>query len=280
MSEETKEVATFEDPEQYLEKLNGKFELLKRVRDMAIKHTRAADWIDESGKPYLVESGAVEIAKAFNVKIYDQEMSPPEIIKHEGEPDEMIFTITGKIFIPNLGEFVGMGACSTRDKLLGTKDGKPKLLKDVNLPSVQKKAHTNFVGNIIKHSLGLANRTWLELEELGIKQGDVTKVSYAGHGQKKELSDKAKEKLEKIRDMAAYCFQDDAKAAKQWYIETTEFDIKDGDGEIIDHAKGKQDPNKFTEKQIMKIVYPRLKEMYEKMKQAEVDGAADRKLFT
>jgi hypothetical protein len=255
--------------EQMLERVDLKLNVVSEFKKKALKYLKPEDVIDQGGTPYVMESGSIGIiAKGFELHITNLVRHDPVTIKYEDEPDEMIFNYTADVSSPGLGSIQAQGTCSTRDDLLGKAHGKYKDLKDVNKPSVMNKAMTNLQNNAVKHFVGLSNVTWEEIEDAaGFGKEDCKKVDRFGK-QKKELSKKGEEVLQKVKDMAKEVFQGNKEDAKRWYKETTTYTLRSGKdkGKVI---PGKDDPSTWSEDQLMKIIYPRIKEKYESMKNAE-----------
>ena len=258
--------------------IDEKATLLAAARERALRYTRPVHWVDESGKPYLTENGATDVAKLFNVRIFDV-TSQQDRIKHTDNPqeDEIVFTYSGNIEIEGLGIFTGIGACTTRDRLYGTKGGESLPLSMVPIANVMRKAHTNMTRRLIVHALSMEGLTWEYLATLGIKKEDCVKVERSGHGGKAELSEEQEEKLLKIKEMAKYVFNNNAAEAKRFYIDCTQFQYTDKKTGEVRNVKGKQDPNQFTGAQIENFVYPRLLDRYNQMK--EVEKGAQKEMF-
>lgn len=247
---------------------------ITEIKSKVLKYTKPNDWTNQSGKPFLNADACLEISQPYGIEIYDAKHEPMETIVHSEGPPELVFSISAYVSIHGLGSCPALGSCSTRDDLLGKKGGKYKELHEINIPSVKKKAHTNMIGNAIRHILKLNNLSWDEWESLtGLKKEDLSSVNR--HGQKDEsteLSKDASEKLAEIRKMLSYYFAGDSQAAKAWLLKTTSFTVEDketGEKKLI---SGKQDPAKLSEKQIIKIVYPKLKKEYDEMIRAESVG--------
>lgn len=158
------------------------FAFIEKIRRLAVNATRKADWIDESGSPFLMSDGAYKIANAFGVTVSNMRFDPREDFSDEyGE--WYLYTVHG-VASWNGREQPQVGTCSTRDKFFAkrTKDNKNYYLplSEICVGDVKKKAVTNLLSRAIKSQLGL-DFTWDELEELSggaIKKGAVTRIRH------------------------------------------------------------------------------------------------------
>lgn len=244
--------------EKDLLKLSNKFTLKQKLvlmlKQQALGYLKPNDVLSQGGEPYIIDSGCQMIARGFDVSLTNIKLLNQLTIKYPDGPDAIIFSYSGLSFIPHLGETEVTGACSTRDKLLGTKGGEPKALKDIDIPSVMKKAETNLRRRAVTKPLGLDNVTWKELKQFaGITKDMVVKVEYGGKSgiEKKELTDNDKTRLQDIKKWTAEIFEGNKGKAKDYYIELTAFD----------NYAGQQDPNRWSTKQI-KVIHPKIEKRY------------------
>jgi hypothetical protein len=246
------------DAQQMLQQFETRLELVSQMKGKALQYLKPEDVVDQGGKPYILESGSVGIiAKGFQIHITNIKGPFQTTVKHEGEPDEIIFSYTADCSTEGLGSIVAQGVCSTRDGLLGTANGEAKGLNKVDFPSVMNKAMTNLRNTAVKHFMGLTNLTWKELEEhSGIKKDQCVKVEYYSK-QKRELSEEGKEIKEKIREMLKVTFESDKKKAMDYLEKMTTWEK---DGKTI---KGKRNLDSISEAQLQKVIYPDLKIRYE-----------------
>jgi len=200
---------------QTVDRLEKSISAYQRIKELALKLTRPEDWVDMGGKPYLLESGAQKIAKAFGVEIFD--VSLEQKIFTDDRGSYSVFVAKGKARSKILGSYVeDIGTCSQRDKFFGMEKGQFKQLEDVDITVVMKKAVTNLFGRLIDRAIGLGGTNWKELEALGIKPS--AKIEY------KQTSQAAKEVGKMILDMAG----GDTTAASKMLQEFTRFKGKDG----------------------------------------------------
>lgn len=180
----TNSVASDTDLELAIKNAERTEKLIAKVKQIAIKATNQNDWVDMEGKPYLQSSGAEKIARLFGISW--------RIIK--GPTKEMSTDENGSFFIYSYtGEFsMGSktieitGTCSQKDKFFGKRQGKLKLLSEIDECSIIKKAQTNMVVRGITTILGIRNLTWAEIRGGGVTQSATAAVSYTGTGKETE----------------------------------------------------------------------------------------------
>jgi hypothetical protein len=139
------------------------FELIEKIRRMAVSVTVQADWMDQDGSPYLDSWGAYKVANAFGVQIKDLVFDPREDFTDD-QGQWLLYTVHG-IASWNGREQPQVGTCSTRDKFFAKRAGKFLPLSEINLGDIKKKAVTNLMGRAIKSQLGL-DFSWDELTQL------------------------------------------------------------------------------------------------------------------
>lgn len=188
------------------------------VRDRALKSTTSKDWIDESGMPYLLISGAEKIKNLFGVSVTNV-----EFIKTQEEDEfNKYYMITYKgLFSWAMSSIEMNGCCTSLDKFLN----KTRQLGSVNMSNIQKKAYTNMMGRGLKALLGLNKITWDELENLGIAKNKSSAVQY------KTQEEKDKERLQKIntlRNLILNKTNNDKGKARELLKSLTTFEKTDG----------------------------------------------------
>ena len=189
-----------------------------RLKEVALKLTGPEDWVQIGKQPYLLESGAQKIAKAFGVAIFDVRVETQWQEDPKGRYQVVI--AKGKAFSRKLGSYVeDVGVCSQRDKFFAIENEKLKPIEEVDFANVIKKAVTNLYGRLIKRVVGLMGVSWEDLDKAGIKPG--AKVDFK---EKKPLSPEAKKIGELILEMAG----GDKEAAGKMLQKFSEFKSKDG----------------------------------------------------
>jgi hypothetical protein len=160
------------------------FDLIEKIRRMAVSVTAQADWMDQDGNPYLDSWGAYKVANAFGVQVKDMVFDAREDFDDE-QGRWLLYTVHGTASW-NGREQPQIGSCSTRDKFFAKrkdKDGNSKFLplSEINIGDVKKKAVTNLLSRAIKSQLGL-DFSWDELEQLSggkiTKSGTPKKVTH------------------------------------------------------------------------------------------------------
>lgn len=150
------------------------FEKIKRY---ALKTTNPGDWVNEGGRPYLQDSGANKVARAFGVS---WRLEPPEIEFLEGAGGHFIVSVKGDFAIGG-AVIQAVGSRSSNDPFFtdrweGQGEAKHKVkrpVSEIDRGDVIKSAVSNCTNNGVKKLLGLQNLTWKDLEEAGILQADV-----------------------------------------------------------------------------------------------------------
>lgn len=161
-------------------------EKMKKVLSVAIQRTRPKDWVSINDQPYLTSRGAEKIMSLFGIKIYDVSS---EKIWSEDEKGEKyyIWVFKGKGKWAG-GEIECIGTRSSRDKMFGW-DSKEKVFKplsEVDEANIMKGAYTNFEVNVITRLLGIKSLDWEDLEKLGIKKNDVSRVEFKKGGKEEK----------------------------------------------------------------------------------------------
>jgi hypothetical protein len=165
-------------PKDALEVMQTRNILFDKVMSVAINATNFADWIDQSGKPYLQGSGAEKVARRFGIRIYDVQIEREDLEDEKGK--YYLYTTMGKAALGSKDVIEAIGTCSSRDKFFGTKGGVLKEIQDVDLPNIKKKSYTNFTVNAVTRLLGIRNLTWEELTKYGISKDGKTSIKYDG----------------------------------------------------------------------------------------------------
>jgi len=168
------------------EQAEKRIEAFNKIKKFALKSTNAHDWVNEGGKPYLQDSGANKVARAFGVS---WRLSPPEIQNIDG--GHYLVTVKGEFAIGGaVIQAVGARASNDpffTDRYQGEGEKRHKVTmpgSEVDRGDVIKSAVSNCTGNGVKKLLGLMNMTWQDLDEYGgIKQADVQGFQFKGKGQ-------------------------------------------------------------------------------------------------
>jgi len=168
------------------EQAERRIDAFNKIKKFALKSTNRQDWVNEGGKPYLQDSGANKIARAFGVS---WRLSPPEIQNLDG--GHYLITVKGEFAIGG-AVIQAVGARASNDPFFTDRyQGEGEKRHRVTMPGsevdrgdVIKSAVSNCTGNGVKKLLGLMNMTWQDLEDYGaIKQADVQGFQFKGKGQ-------------------------------------------------------------------------------------------------
>ena len=146
------------------------------MRKAALSTTSIADWIDENGKPYLVEGGCKKVGGIYGVS-----SGRPEYNTVKDRDD-----IGDKVDIECIAEtrwrdrsIFEVGTASSRDPFFGKANGKFLPLSEIDMNDVKKKALTNALNRGLKAIVGLS-MTWEEIAE--ITGGRITQAKVVGTG--------------------------------------------------------------------------------------------------
>ena len=167
--------------EQELKEIEKNIEFFNRVKIIALKLTKASDWVDMGG-PYLMDRGAENIAIAFGVDISNLQLKQDWAEDSKGR--YYTFIASGKAYAKKLGRYVeDIGVCSQRDKFFGMINGQLKEIQEVDMANIRRKAVTNLYSRLIKRVIGLMGVTWDDLGQASIKRESLQKVEYRGGAQ-------------------------------------------------------------------------------------------------
>lgn len=200
------EIEPIVDIAKEVKRIEDDIDKYKKVRLIALKLTNEKDWLFQENQPYLMDSGAEPIARAFGCNI--SLIGKPEIEYHSDEKGRYyIFTVHGKAFSRSLGCYIeDIGTCSQRDKFFGRIRGALKKLEDVDMNMIRKKAVTNLYNRITKRMVGILNVTEKELSDAGLDVKKIERIKYEKGKEKAkaELSEKDKQLKERIYNMAMF----------------------------------------------------------------------------
>lgn len=161
---------------------------VQRILELALKITNENDWIDQSGKPYLVASGAEKVARLFGVSWKDIHT---EKVKTEDEKGPFYFYQVRGLFTLKSDSVLAIGTCSSKDQFFAKRKEKTesgesisvfKELSEIDETNIMKAAYTNCVSNGVTRLLGLRNLTWEQVSKSGITRDKVATVKYAAGG--------------------------------------------------------------------------------------------------
>lgn len=208
--------------------------VFSKVRDLALKGTRASDWCDQQGKPYLMISGAEKIKNMFGISVVDVGWEKTNITDDKGH----YYVITYKgTFSWKMSAIEMTGNCSSRDKFFSKAEQ-----ADVVFTNIQKKAYTNMMGRGLKALLGLNNLSWDELSGLGLNKGGSAEVKYRTT---EEKSEGMEAKQAELRSLILGKVENKPDKARILLKQITAYNRPDGS-----QFEGHSDMKKMTEKQL------------------------------
>lgn len=158
-----------------------------KIKQMALKVTNAGDWVDQSGKPYLLVSGSEKVGNLFNISWRIDE----PVVETEAD-GHFTYTLRGVFSIPGRS-ISAEGSRSSKDPFFKKyeyikEDGKPdkrveKPISAIDRRDVRMAALTNLLGNGITRLLGIRNLSYDDLEKFaGITKGMIQAIEYKGKG--------------------------------------------------------------------------------------------------
>jgi hypothetical protein len=176
-----------------------------KIKQMALKVTNAADWVDQNGKPYLLVSGSEKVANLFNIS---WRIDEPTV---ETEADgHFTYTLRGIFSIP--GRSVSAeGSRSSKDPFFKKyewikEEGKPdkkteKPISAIDRRDVRMAALTNLLGNGITRILGIRNLSYEDLEKYAqITKEMIAAINYKKNGKEKPPIAEPQKKDHTIKD--------------------------------------------------------------------------------
>lgn len=179
--------------DQVVANLEKAVQAYNRLKAVALRLTRPEDWADIGGHPYLLESGAQKVARAFGVQIGKVRVESEW--QEDSKGKYQIFVARGSAYSRKLNAYIeDIGVCSTRDRFFAIRGGELVPIEEVDITSVMKKAVANLYGRLIKRVVGLMGVSWDDLRAAGLKP--AVKVEYKT--QAKTPEKEAREKLENL----------------------------------------------------------------------------------
>ncbi len=160
-----------------IDELSRRADQINKIKNVALKVTKASDWLDQNNVPYLSEKGCDRLMGLFGISF--------ELIKNpsiEYDKDgHFQYTCTGRFSMQPI--FIdAIGSKSSRDPFYsihyvdGIKQNKPPT--EIDKTRIMKHALTNCMVNGITRLLGIKGLGWDDLAEAGIKKDSVGNVNY------------------------------------------------------------------------------------------------------
>lgn len=246
--------------EKALAAVEKNVELFNKVKIIALKMTKASDWVDLGGNPYLMDRGTENVAIAFGVDVSEVRLT--QEWNEDAKGRYYAYVASGKAYSKTLGRYVeDIGVCSQRDKFFGMISGKLKEVADVDMANIRRKAVTNLYNRLIKRVIGLMGVTFADLEASGISLKAVQKVDYKSGAQKAEaaanLPDDAKKKRDAIWSMLMEIAVGDVDTAKGLLMAVSSFKDKDGKEHKL------EDISRLTSEKWIASLYGKVKKEHE-----------------
>jgi hypothetical protein len=167
-----------------------RIEAIKKIKQVALSVTNAADWTDQQDRPYLQASGSEKVANLFDIS---WGFATPEPVYEEDRDGHYTYTFRGWMRM-GTRTIELEGSRSSRDPFFVQYryegEGKDKKRFEIavedrnNKRDVRMAALTNFLGNGITRILGIRNLSWDDLQAFaGIKKDDVRGIQYKKKGE-------------------------------------------------------------------------------------------------
>jgi len=258
ISKPNNEILVIEDAEDLISIAQRRVETVQRIIEVALKITSYRDWVNQSGSPYLVHSGAEKVARLFGVTLAD--IKTEKIIAEDTKGKYYIYKTTGKAILPGKFDSIeALGTCSQRDKFFAKSGEEWRDTLEIDETNIMKASYSNFVVNAITHLLGLRNLTWEQLKEANISEDQVQKIDYQKGKEKvsKTTSAKDKETQKKLWDLLVQLKAGNEEEARELLKQESGFESKEGD-----QVEGKSDVKYLTGKWL-NFTYGKIKKLAE-----------------
>jgi hypothetical protein len=161
--------------------VNARIQFYSATRDMSLKLTLPADWMDFGGNPYLTASGAERLKALWGIYIRGLEITPAmDEVRRRLRAGEhvsvQVVATAGSRVTGEESEFVG--GRSSEDGWLSERQGG---LQEVDPADLIKAAMSNLEVQAITRLLGLRGLTWEDLAKQGIPRA-TRGVRFRGQG--------------------------------------------------------------------------------------------------
>lgn len=213
--------------EQIVEMAEKAVEALKNLRIISLRQTTEKDWIDQNGKPYLMDDGCAAVSILWGVDHFD--LTWDKKISKDDKGEFYIYTAHCKFYSKKLRRYIEeMGVCSQRDQFFGVVGGEFKKVSEIDEASIIKAAVTNCKNRGVKKCVGLTNITYEELEAAGLDVNKIVKIEYKKGAKKTEktLSQEALRLRKEIDNMAMQMAGGDQAEADGFIKQESMFEIE------------------------------------------------------
>lgn len=184
---EPDKVLTPTDYESVIAIAEKRIAAMERVKKVALRQLKPSAFTDWNGTPRLTADAAEHVGRHFGVSWKDIKK---ERIETRDEDGPFYFYMMSAVFsLPNTIDYAeAVGTAGARDDLWATrwegegKDRKKTVLpvEQINEQDVIKKAISNMIANGVPRLLGMADLTYEDLAEVGIKEEDVKSIRFKG----------------------------------------------------------------------------------------------------
>lgn len=233
--------------------------VVKAMNRILVAIAHSGDWVSHDGKKAsLCSAGAERFLKFFPMKFLNWKREKQDWTDKEGEAYRYIYSAT---CVSGESEFLIEGRFSTRDKLLGFKNGKWKPLEEIDETDIMAAARHICIGEGVKAHLGLRAMPISDLETLGVRVDQIGSVPYqkGGQGGAPATSTDDKALQQKLISMALALSNGDTTEAGTLVETESAFKAKDGK-----EVPGKKNPKQLTGKRL-EITYGKIKQLYVNM---------------
>jgi hypothetical protein len=228
---------------------------MKKIKSVVFAITNDHDWIDESGKPYLVVAGAEKVGRIFGVS---WRIDEPKTEMLEGGH----YNITYKGFF-SLGSasIEVIGTRSSRDPFFSKRGDEVVPIQEIDKNDVLKGALTNCIGNGVTRILGIRNLTWEEIRGAGITKEGSKKIDRG------VTPEKVTKMRTDIRDMLLEMNDQNKDEAAKQLEEITAWTTKEGK-----QVAGKKVIADLTDKQVP-VIYGKIQEVFNEWLDKRASGS-------
>lgn len=258
------EIITITTVEDLISIARKRLDTVPQLVEMALKATTYRDWVDQSGEPQLVHSGAEKVARLFGIKTYG--VNNEKVMSSDTKGEFYMYITRGTVALPgNIDSIEAVGTCSQRDTFFAKARGQWLESIDIDETNIIKASQTNFMVNGVTHLLGLRNLTWEQVKAAGIEKGQIQKIERKkGFKKTKQALTKKDEDIkDKIWKMAVEMAMGDEGQAKTFVRAESKYFAKDKDGKETKEEKYFEDPKDCTSSKWLFVTYQKMKKAFQ-----------------
>lgn len=207
----------FELTPEYVERAEQQVELFKRLKTALLRITDQEDWMDQSGKPYLLDAGVQKVARIAKVEFTDMDCTRHDAVDEDGTKwIQFRCQLTGHW---NRMAHADVGIASTKDAFFAKSRGQKVSLDRIDLGNVEKKAVTNAQHRVLTKLLGLSP-TWNQLRSAGVLRSEAQGVRYQGQGRKDDGVGQWSQEKGRLEHMLLELVNGNHDAREEWLEKT------------------------------------------------------------